>query len=507
VFGLGNKTYEHYNAMGKFVDKRVEELGGRRVVELGLGDDDANIEEDFVTWKEKFWPAVMDFFNLEFKLQDISMRQYKLVSPPMDLPQEKIFKGEIARLRSFTNQRPPFDAKNPYLATVKAWKELFKGGDRSCMHIEMDTSGSKLRYDSGDHVAIYPVNDSELVQKFGDLLNIDLDTLFSLQNIDEDSTKKSPFPVPCTYRTALSHYVDITACPRTHVIKEIADYATNQEDKEKLLLLASNNPEGKAYYQKFVLDDCRSLLHILEDFPSCKPPLDMVCELLPRLQARFYSISSSPKVHPTAVHVTAVVVRYTTPTGRINKGVATTWLSSKKPEDGVVHTVPCYIRKSQFRLPPRVQTPIIMIGPGTGIAPFRGFLQERAFLKSEGRPVGENVLYFGCRKKDHDFLYEEELNSYVQDGVLKLRVAFSREQAQKVYVQHLLKEDAKDVWRIIGQENGHLYLCGDAKNMAREVLETLILIIQTEGNMSEADARSFIKKMEGQRRYATDVWS
>jgi NADPH-ferrihemoprotein reductase len=489
--------------MGKYVDKRLVELGATRVVEAGVGDDDGNMEEDFLTWKDKFWPTVLDHFGLEMKLQEVSMRQYRLVLP--EVAPEKVFTGEIARLRAYQTQRPPFDAKNPFLAQVVAWRELHKGGGRSCMHIELDISNSKLRYDAGDHVALYPVNDSDLVNRFGQLLDVDLDTVITLMNIDEDSTKKHPFPCPCTYRTALSHYLDVTSNPRTHVLKELAEYTTDPEEKEKLLKMTV--AEGKDLYQQWVLQDNRSLLHILEDLPSCKPPLDLVCELLPRLQSRYYSISSSSKVYPESVHLTAVLVQYQTPTGRTNKGVATTWLSNKKPNPEQAVRVPAFIRKSQFRLPARPQTPIIMIGPGTGIAPFRGFIQERAKMKKEGKPVGETVLFFGCRTRAEDFLYEEELDEYVKEVPLTLHVAFSREQEEKVYVTHLLKEQAANIWRIIGQENGHLYVCGDARNMARDVHDIVVEVCQEFGHMTAQDAQQYVKKLETQRRYSADVWS
>ncbi|CAB0008926.1 unnamed protein product, partial [Nesidiocoris tenuis] len=146
VFGLGNKTYEHYNEVAIYVDKRLEELGATRVVELGLGDDDANIEDDFITWKDMFWPTVCEHFGIEGAGEDVSIRQYKLTEHTDSVP-ERVYTGEVARLFSFINQRPPFDLKNPYLAPIKVNRELNKGGDRSCMHIEFDIEGSKIRYD------------------------------------------------------------------------------------------------------------------------------------------------------------------------------------------------------------------------------------------------------------------------------------------------------------------------------------------------------------------------
>ncbi|XP_054721254.1 NADPH--cytochrome P450 reductase-like [Uloborus diversus] len=506
VFGLGNKTYEHYNSMGTYVDSRLEELGATRVVELGLGDDDANIEEDFITWKEKFWGAVCEFFHIESLGEDINLRQYQLVIHD-DIESEKIFSGEVARLNSYKNQRPPFDPKNPYLSTMIENRELYKGG-RSCRHVELDISGAKLRYDAGDHVAIYPTNKTELVEKIGRILDVDLDTVFSLNNLDEDSTKKHPFPCPTTYRTALSHYVDITSIPRTHVLKEISEYATDEEHKRMLKQMATSTEEGKSLYLNWVVKNCRSIIHILEDMPSLKPPLDHLLELLPRLQARYYSISSSPKLHPNSVHVTAVVVEYQTPTNRMTQGVTTGWLQHLEVTEEKKPQIPIFIRRSQFRLPSKPQTPIIMIGPGTGVAPFRSFIQERAALRKEGKPVGDTILYFGCRKSSEDFLYGDELKMYHEEGTItKLYLAFSRDQPEKLYVTHLLKQNKEEIWKIIGVQSGHIYICGDARNMAKDVHNILLDVIQEFSKKTKNEAEAFIKKMESQRRYSTDVWS
>lgn len=507
VFGLGNKTYEHYNKVGIYVDKRLEDLGATRVFELGLGDDDANIEDYFITWKEKFWPTVCDFFGIESTGEDVLMRQYRLLEQP-DVGADRIYTGEVARLHSLQTQRPPFDAKNPFLAPIKVNRELHKAGGRSCMHVEFDIEGSKMRYEAGDHLAMYPVNDSDLIVRLGKLCNADLEAVFSLINTDTDSSKKHPFPCPTTYRTALTHYLEITALPRTHILKELAEYCSEEKDKEFLRFISSTAPEGKAKYQEWIQDSCRNVVHVLEDIPSCHPPIDHVCELLPRLQPRYYSISSSSKIHPTTVHVTAVLVKYETKTGRLNKGVATTFLAEKHPNaDQPAPRVPIFIRKSQFRLPPKPETPVIMVGPGTGLAPFRGFIQERDFSKQEGKDIGETILYFGCRKRSEDFIYENELEDYQSRGIINLRAAFSRDQEKKVYVTHLLDQDMDLIWDVIGEKKGHFYICGDAKNMATDVRNILLKVIRTKAGLSETEAQQYVKKMEAQKRYSADVWS
>ncbi|XP_072098911.1 NADPH--cytochrome P450 reductase-like [Mobula birostris] len=508
VFGLGNKTYEHFNAMGQYVNKRMEQLGAERIFELGLGDDDGNLEEDFIMWREQFWPAVCVHFGVEATGDDSSIRQYDLVLHN-DINMNAVYTGEMGRLKSYEIQKPPFDAKNPFLAPVTLNRKLNKGGERHLMHLELDISGSKIRYESGDHVAVFPVNDSTIVTEIGKVLNSELDVVFSLKNLDEESNKSHPFPCPTTYRTALSHYLDITNPPRTNVLYELAQYASDPKEQDFMREMASSSPEGKSQYLKWVVEDRRNILAILEDLKSLRPPIDHLCELLPRLQARYYSIASSSKVHSSSIHICAVVVEYVSKTGRTNRGVATTWLRNKVPTDnGHKPTVPMYVRKSQFRLPYKPSTPILMIGPGTGIAPFVGFIQERAWLKQQGKEVGETVLYYGCRHENEDYLYQKELEGFQKDGVLtQLHVAFSRDQAEKVYVQHLLKKNKEHVWDLIHKENGHIYICGDAKNMARDVQNTFYEIAAELGNMKHEQAVDYIKKLMTKGRYSSDVWS
>ncbi|XP_064159149.1 NADPH--cytochrome P450 reductase-like isoform X1 [Anguilla rostrata] len=508
VFALGNKTYEHFNAMGKYVDKRLEELGAKRIFDLGMGDDDANLEEDFVSWREQFWPAVCEHFGVEATGEESSIRQYEL-EVHSDIDMSTVYTGEIGRLKSFETQRPPFDTKNPFLAPVTVNRKLNKGGSRHLMHLELDITGSKIRYEAGDHVAVYPTNDPAIVNQIGHVLDVDLETVISLRNLDEETNKKNPFPCPTTYRTALMHYLDITSPPRTNVLYELAQYASDSAQQEHMRKMASSSPEGKSLYQSWVLESRRNILAVLQDLPSLRPPIDHLCELLPRLQTRYYSIASSAKVHPGSIHICAVVVEYQTSTNRVNRGVATTWLKNKRVTDnGHKSTVPMYIRKSQFRLPFKPSSPVIMIGPGTGIAPFMGFIQEQAWLREQGREVGETILYYGCRHRDEDFLYQEELEEFEKAGVLtQVNVAFSRDQEQKVYVQHLLKKDQEHLWKLIDRENAHIYVCGDARNMARDVQNTFSGMAEEIGGMDRAQAAEYVKKLMTKGRYSQDVWS
>ncbi|KAF7728845.1 NADPH-cytochrome P450 reductase [Apophysomyces ossiformis] len=541
VFGLGNKTYEHYNAVARTVDGRLTEFGAKRIGERGEGDDDASMEEDFLAWQESMWPAFCEALGVDEKSLEARPRQATFgVEELSTYDENQVYYGELSEWPK-EGTKIVHDAKHPYLSRI-TMRDIFKSPSRHCLHVNIDISECNLSYQTGDHIAIWPTNNEVEVNRIAFLLGLTekLDSVVMVRALDSAASKQRPFPVPTTYRAIFRHYLDICGIPSRQTLMALTEYAPNDASKDVLERLAKDKDE----YRVHVAESVRNLGEVLEWIVETNQeevtpgifssvPFDLIVENISRLQPRYYSISSSSKECPDTISATIVTLDYQpdpTP-GRTVFGVNTNYLwqihaktnqiddGKSYPEynlagprqslvnDGIAR-VPIHVRRSQFRLPRNPSAPIIMIGPGTGVAPFRAFVRERVLQKKEGKPVGVTLLFFGCRNSKEDFLYADEWPELfdVLGGESRIITAFSRETAQKVYVQHRLQEEGQYVWDLL-EKGAYIYVCGDAKNMARDVNQTFVHFAQQFGLKSEEKAQEYVKNLRGTGRYQEDCWT
>ncbi|KAF6757575.1 cytochrome P450 oxidoreductase [Ephemerocybe angulata] len=569
VFGLGNKTYEHYNVIGRRVDASLSKMGGIRIGERGEGDDDKSMEEDYLEWKDGMWEAFATALGVE-EGQGGDSADF-VVSELDSHPPEKVYLGEYSA-RALTKTKGIHDAKNPYAAPITVARELFAShADRNCVHIEFNTEGSGITYQHGDHLGVWPINPDLEVERLLCTLGLHdkQDAVIGIESLDP-ALAKVPFPVPTTYATVLRHYIDINAVAGRQILGSLSKFAPTPEAEAFMKELNTN----KEKYHTVVAEGCLKLGEILqlaagnditkipspENTTKWSIPFDIIVSAIPRLQPRYYSISSSPKLNPGSIHATVVVLKHeNTPSEIVTKkwvhGLGSNFLLNLKHatngeptpitsvSDGEHVSVPAYlidgprgayktettykapvhVRRSTFRLPTNPKSPVIMIGPGTGVAPFRGFVQERVALARRAiekngpdalNDWGRISLFYGCRRSDEDFLYADEWPKYAEElkGKFVLHTAFSREKfnpdGSKIYVQNLLWNDREHIAQAILEGKGYVYICGEAKNMAKQVEEVLAKILgEAKGGSAEVEGAAELKLLKERSRLMLDVWS
>lgn len=346
--------------------------------------------------------------------------------------------------------------------------------------IVFDLHNSGLTYNAGDALGVIPENCPDAVN-------------WILEALDASGaeTVAAPDGAAVTLHEALLKHYAITT-PSADLLKLLADSASDEKDISALKALADDEGPG--------VPEGIEILDLLHQHPSAKPGVEAFVATLAAIRPRLYSISSSQRMHPDEVHLTVGIVRYVNGRDRQCKGVASTYLADRlRPGQ----KAKIFVQHSHAFAPPADgNTPMIMVGPGTGIAPFRAFLQDRIAAGAKGR----NWLFFGDQKCDQDFLYREEIEKWLVDGTLnRLDTAFSRDQEKKIYVQHRMMEKARDIWAWL-EEGAHFYVCGDAKRMAKDVDDALKKIVAQEGKMSEEQAAAYVAEMSTSKRYARDVY-
>jgi sulfite reductase alpha subunit-like flavoprotein len=365
-----------------------------------------------------------------------------------------------------------------------------------------------MTYSTGGHIAIRPFAPKSYIEKALALMNLKGDEFVAAgfnnkHAVEPLKKKRAKMQV-----SQLLKYLDLTVKPSQKTLEDLSELCQCPPEMFKLRHLSSS--AGKGEFEESIEQPGVTVLEILSQYKSIVLSIKQFVEFFPLLKVRYYSISSSPlkesgDVEENQCSITCAKVDYETGTGRRHEGLASGMLSHLKEGDecmGYIHEL-----SSNFRLPTEAETPIIMIGPGTGIAPFMGFLQERRVLKDRGLDLGEAVLFFGCRSASHDFIYEEELKSFANEGVLSsLLVAFSRDDPEKkVYVQDLIAREKELVWRLLSA-GAVIYVCGDAQSMAPDVRKAFSKVIAECSSTTQEEADKYLENLQQSNRYLEDVW-
>ncbi|HDG1103716.1 TPA: NADPH-dependent assimilatory sulfite reductase flavoprotein subunit [Klebsiella aerogenes] len=450
VFGLGDTSYEFFCQSGKDFDSKLAELGGERL--LDRVDADVEYQAAAAEWRAR----VVDVLKAR---------------APTAAPAQLATSGAVNEIHT-----SPYTKEAPLTATLAVNQKITgRDSEKDVRHIEIDLGDSGLRYQPGDALGVWYQNDPALVKELVELLWLKGDEPVTIEG------KTLPLA------QALEWHFELTV----NTANIVENYATLTRS-ETLLPLVGDKAQLQHYAATTPIVD-------MVRFSPAQLDAEALIGLLRPLTPRLYSIASSQAEAENEVHVTVGVVRYDIE-GRARAGGASSFLADRVEEDGEVRIF--IEHNDNFRLPANPQTPVIMIGPGTGIAPFRAFMQQRAAEGAEGK----NWLFFGNPHFTEDFLYQVEWQSYVKEGVLsRIDLAWSRDQQQKIYVQDKLREQGAEVWRWIN-DGAHIYVCGDANRMAKDVEQALLEVIAEYGAMDAEAADEFLSELRVERRYQRDVY-
>ncbi|XP_072841185.2 NADPH-dependent diflavin oxidoreductase 1 isoform X1 [Pogona vitticeps] len=505
VLGLGDSSYPKFNFIGKKLHKRLLQLGGNPLVPVALGDDQHDLGPDAVIdpWLLDLWGKILALYPLPPSVH--------VISPEITLPPKFAFQflegasGEDLREGSPQQERSSGGAPSelhPFPARLVSNQRVTSESHfQDVRLIQLDVTSAGIEYTAGDVVMIQPRNAPEDVQLFCNLLRLDPDKRFVLKPTDPGTPLPAHLPQPCTLHHLVSHYLDITCVPRRSFFELASHFSTNDLEREKLQEFSS--AQGQEELAAYCYRPRRTTLEVLCDFPhtTCAIPCDYLLDLIPRIRPRAFSIASSMLVQPNRIEILVAVVRYKTLLSKPRRGLCSTWLASLEPQNGAAR-VPLWVKRGSLKFPADRLTPVLLIGPGTGVAPFRAAIQERVALGKGG-----NYLFFGCRQKEKDFYCQAEWEALMERGLLHLFVAFSRDQEEKVYVQHRLRERKELVFDLVSRLGASIYLAGNAKQMPEAVADALKTVFQSQGGLSALEAEQYLARLERDGRFQAETWS
>ena len=535
AFGLGNSNYKYFNRVVDVVTYTLNKNGANLLLPVGKADDaERSTDEDFLSWKDDLF----SMFRTKMALEEQVVEYQPTITVTEDDSLEPIdlHHGEPTHSRDDPKAAASCSAVRPLSITNP--RELFQSSERNCTHMELDLSQHPdIHYKTGDHLAVWPTNPDAEVEILLMALQLNTRQDIPLTFKSVDATSKLQIPSPTTTRALFYRYLEICAPLSRSTIQGLAAFAPNVNAKSLVLKLGQDKDHYLSYLKKNHLTFGRLLRLASPDEPWTSLPLSYVIEALPLMQPRYYSISSSSVLSPRKAAITALVatdpvsdnqeqmihgvtsnyllalsqsqLKSPTPVAELSRSQAVRY-DLLGPSSLLAGTkLFAHIRKSKFKLPIQAATPVIMVAAGTGLAPFRAFIAERAKLHAIGKPVGEMILFFGCRKPEEDFIYRDELEQAqgaVGKDVFKIVTAFSRVAGQKkLYVQQRVREHGKEVVSLIEEKGASFYICGRA-SMAREVGFALGGTMKELKGWKDPEVKSWSEGLKRTGKWKEDVW-
>lgn len=493
VFGCGNSDWAAtYQSVPRMIDEQLAAHAGRSVYPRGEGDARSDLDGQFEKWFAAAAPAATKEFGLASGItrsaDDAPLYTIEPVAPTA--VNTIVAQGGVSPMKVQVNS----ELQN---------KTGANPSDRSTRHIEVQLPPG-ISYRVGDHLSVVPRNDPALVdsvaRRFG-FLPADQIRLA----VAEGRRAQLPVGDAVSVGRLLTEFVELQQIATRKQIQIMSEHTRCPVTKPKLLAYVGDDAASTERYRNEVLAKRKSVFDLLEEYPACELPFHAYLEMLSLLAPRYYSISSSPSGDASRCSVTVGVVEAPASSGRgVYKGVCSNYLAGRRGGDTIHATV--RETKAGFRLPDDPSVPIIMIGPGTGLAPFRGFLQERADRKAKGARLGPAMLFFGCRHPEQDYLYADELKKFATDGVTELHTAFSRADGPKIYVQHMVAAQKDQVWNLI-DKGAIVYVCGDGGKMEPDVKAALVSIYRDRSGADADAGLRWIDDLGARNRYVLDVWA
>lgn len=486
VFGMGDESYVFFNTAAKEIDRRLGELGGKRILPMGLGND-----KDEERYETKWNDWLPDLWN-----------ELGTPPPPMELlpptynvtyDTEGIVKPPDERIIPWGTKLVPL-TKNELLSPPDY--------ERDIRHYEVDLSGKGMSYSVGESLAVYPHNDPEEVNEW--LHNYDLNGDWAI-NLEDTQMRKEPLPEMTSIRRLFTEVLDIFGRPARRFYETLSIAARDEDERSRLQhLLSKEGQEELRNLQKETV----TYAELMEQFPSSRLSLEYLVDHIPRIKPRLYSIASSSEMRGDMLHMCIVLDDWKTPTGKYKKGMCTRYLQHLS-EDGEIDLLASKVNAAGITIPDSQKPPYVMVGLGTGLAPLRAMIEEREVARQRGETVGEMALFFGARYKRNDYTYGDELEEYHSNGKGVLTVlsnAFSRDQAHKIYVQDRINENPEIIYDYLIKKKGYFYLCGPAGNVPESVRKGIVNAIVKCGGHKEEEADQMVTQMQIEGRYNIEAW-